>query len=118
MKIDIDKCLSITGDNHKYQYLMFICAAMCWFSVDFVSICFPLLQILPVMECQIVQNGSWSVCVKQTAKDFCKLYGVRPKEIIYRNIITDYELWCDTKTNNCNRCIFYSRYFNRGFFSI
>lgn len=93
MKLNVEKALKVCGNNNFYQKLLYIAVALSWFSVDFVSISFPLLELEPKFECKNNNNG-FRVC---SAKEACSLnqsdYRV---EILYRNLLTDYNLYCET----------------------
>ena len=60
MKISVEKALQVCGNNNRYQKLFYIAVALTWFSVDFVAICFPLLELLPGdFKCKD-EKGNWN----------------------------------------------------------
>lgn len=92
MKLNVEKALKVCGNNNIYQKLLYLAVALSWFSVDFVSISFPLLELEPRFSCK--ENGGFSPC---TLKQAC---GLPPEDfkvdIEYRNLLTDFNLYCDT----------------------
>lgn len=80
------------GNNIIYQKLLFIAVALSWFSVDFISISFPLLELETKFECK--GKLGFTYC---NAKLACSLNSEDYRvEASYRNILTDYNLYCDT----------------------
>jgi MFS family permease len=95
MKLSVDKALQVCGNNNRYQKLFYIAVALTWFSVDFVSISFPLLALEPTYQCKDY-NGVWKENCKM--EDICS--GKIPKEDFKRilqfdNIISDFNLECE-----------------------
>ena len=89
MNINADKALQACGNDNFYQRLLFLSICLIWLSVDFISICFPLLELLPKFKC----NG-----VECKVEKFCELSETNREAIIeYNNIMTDYpQLYCDS----------------------
>ena len=93
MKIDIDECLKHTGNNNKYQYILVVVACLTWFCCDFISIAFPLLFFYPSMNCELkVTPGVLEKCTEKTCCD--EKYSKIIPDIIYRNLITELDLYC------------------------
>lgn len=91
MKISVEKALQVCGNNNMYQKLLFLTVALTWFSVDFIAIGFPLLELPPNYNCKI--NNIWKEC---TEDEMCKLpKGDYRIDIIYKNMLTDFEVWCE-----------------------
>jgi MFS family permease len=92
MKLSVEKALQFCGNNNRYQKLFFIAVALTWFSVDFVSISFPLLELMPDFQCKN-EKGIFKDCDAET---FCKLTDPNDYKIgiTYANILTDQELYC------------------------
>lgn len=95
--LDIDKALQICGSNNKYQKILFLLTVFTWFSVDFVSITFPLLEIQPLYECKDPKTLMYSECKE---KDACKTTDYR-ETVIYNNIFSDFKLSCHTVLVMC-----------------
>ena len=92
MKLNVEKALKVCGNNNFYQRLLYIAVALTWFSVDFVSISFPLLELEPNFKCK--KNNIFEDC---KAKEYCKLQPEdRRTDIEYFNLLTKFELYCDT----------------------
>ena len=92
MKLNVEKALKVCGNNNIYQKLLYIAVALSWFSVDFVSISFPLLELEPRFSCR--ENDSFTPC---SLKKACALAKEDFKvEIEYKNLVTDFNLYCDT----------------------
>jgi len=92
MKLNVEKALKVCGNNNIYQKILYIAVALSWFSVDFVAISFPLLELEPNFQCK--KEGIFSAC---DLKDACKLpSSERIIEIEYKNILTDFNLYCET----------------------
>jgi MFS family permease len=92
MNLSVEKALQVCGNNNRYQKLFYIAVALTWFSVDFISLSFPLLELMPNFTCR-QQSGEWIECNEDT---ICKL----PKEdfkteVTYENILTDFNLECE-----------------------
>lgn len=93
MKFNVEKALQVCGNNNTYQKLMFIAVALSWFSVDFIAISFPLLELLPKFSCK-GPNGEWKSCEE---KEICKMSPDDYKaNVIYTNLVTDLGLYCQT----------------------
>jgi MFS family permease len=93
MKLSVEKALQVCGNNNRYQKIFFIAVALTWFSVDFISISFPLLELLPNFQCR--KNGSFVNCPDE---DYCKITNEadrRINDLTYHNIVTDFKLYCD-----------------------
>lgn len=90
VKFNIDKAIHACGNNNIYQFILYICVALTWFSVDFVSISFPLLELIPNFEC--LQFGIYVECDHERV--CLNPYQEHRPIIVYANILTDYELWC------------------------
>lgn len=92
MKINVDKSFQVCGNNNKYQKLLFLAIAFTWFSVDFVSISFPLLELMPNFQCK--SGDIWQDCDEIK---YCKMENKEERLAIvkYANIITDFELYCN-----------------------
>lgn len=95
MKLSVDKALQVCGNNNRYQKLFYIAVALTWFSVDFVSIAFPLLALEPSYQCKD-STGVWTENCK--VEDICS--GKIPKEDFKRifqfdNLISDFNLDCE-----------------------
>jgi MFS family permease len=95
MKISVEKALQVCGNNNRYQKLFYIAVALTWFSVDFVAICFPLIELSPGnFKCKD-EKGNWGDCKSEEA--MCKL----PKEdykldkVLYETVIYQFSLYCD-----------------------
>jgi MFS family permease len=92
MKLNVEKALKVCGNNNFYQKLLYIAVALTWFSVDFISISFPLLELEPHFKCK-----NDDIFIDCNSNDYCKLEtGNRKVEIEYNNLITRFDLYCDT----------------------
>ena len=91
MKINVDKSFQVCGNNNRYQKLFFLAVALTWFSVDFVSISFPLLELMPNFKCKF--GDLWQDC---TDEQYCSIDKPQDRQanVIYANIVTDFELYC------------------------
>jgi MFS family permease len=92
MKINVDKSFQVCGNNNRYQRLFFLAVALTWFSVDFVSISFPLLELMPNFKCK--SGDVWQDC---TDEQYCNIENPEDRQAIvnYVNIVTDFELYCN-----------------------
>ena len=92
MKINVDKSFQVCGNNNRYQKLFFLAVALTWFSVDFISISFPLLELMPDFNCK--STSGWQDC---TQEEYCQIENIADRKaiVIYANIITDFELYCN-----------------------
>jgi MFS family permease len=91
MRLNVEKALQVCGNNHKYQKIVFLVVVGIWFSVDFVSISFPLLEIQPKFMCMDKGLPYYS-CKDEEA---CKMPGQFEVEKIYGNIVADFDLYCN-----------------------
>jgi len=91
MKINVDKSFQVCGNNNRYQRFFFIVVALTWFSVDFVAISFPILELMPNFSCK--NSSGWQEC---TDEEYCQIENTadRKARVIYSNIITDFDLYC------------------------
>lgn len=93
MKLNVEKALKVCGNNNIYQKLLYLAVALSWFSVDFVAISFPLLELEPRFSCR-ESEASFAPC---TLKQACGLPPENFKvEVEYKNLLTDFKLYCDT----------------------
>ena len=91
MKFNTDDAFIKCGNKHKYQIIVLIAIIFTWFSLDFISLTFPLLELEPKFECKIGKNF-----IECDIKDACKLNESSRNPIIeYKNILTEYKLECN-----------------------
>ncbi len=91
MKFNVEDAFITAGNKHLYQKIALFSILFIWFSIDFVSLIFPLFELEPKYECKI--NDEFTKCEKNIA---CDLSPERVNRIIeYRNILTDYNIDCN-----------------------
>jgi MFS family permease len=95
MKLSVEKALQVCGNNNRYQKIFFIAVTLTWFSVDFISICFPLLELMPNFKCKN-ELGSWEYCDETK---YCEGLNNNSQnvdvEITYHNLLTAFGLYCE-----------------------
>jgi MFS family permease len=92
MKLSVEKALQACGNNNRYQKLLYIAVALTWFSVDYVAIAFPLLELPPSYQCK-QESGGFKNCQPDT---YCSLPDSdRKRSVIIHNILTDFNLDCE-----------------------
>jgi MFS family permease len=91
MKINVDKSFQVCGNNNRYQKFFFLVVALTWFSVDFISILFPILELMPNFICK--NSSGWQDC---TEEEYCQIENMADRKaiVIYSNIITYFDLYC------------------------
>ena len=92
MRLNVEKAMQVCGNNNKYQKIIFLVVVGIWFSVDFVSITFPLLEMQPKFICKD-KGLPFYTCKDEYA---CKLPGKYEVDKIYNNIVADFDLYCDS----------------------
>lgn len=93
MKINIDKALQVCGNNNRYQKIFFLAVALTWFSVDFISITFPLLELMPQFQCK--NDGVFEECEDNKYCSTTNEEDRRALPFAYHNIVTDFNLICN-----------------------
>ena len=93
--VDVDKAIQICGNNNHYQRILFMITVLTWFSVDYISITFPLLEKQPKYQCKNPMTGIYFECKEEVActDDY---RDTRIETIIYNNIFSHFDLSCQT----------------------
>ena len=92
MRLNVEKAMQVCGNNNLYQKIVFLVVVGIWFSVDFVSITFPLLEMQPKFTCKD-KGLPYYPCKDEYA---CKIPGLFEVDKIYHNVVADFELYCDS----------------------
>ena len=103
MDIDMDKVFDIVGGKNKYQIQLFFCVCLCWFSVDYIALCFGILLFYPDMKYKNKGDLDWKTIDpenKERSKLWCDIY-LSPdkydidKNVIYHNLLTELNIYCN-----------------------
>jgi MFS family permease len=92
MKLSVEKALQACGNNNRYQILLYVAVALTWFSVDYIAIAFPLLELPPSYQCK-QESGEFKNC---NADLYCSYQDSdRKRFVTIRNILTEFDLDCE-----------------------
>lgn len=103
MDIDMDKVFEVVGGKGKYQLQLFFCVCLCWFSVDYIALCFGILLFYPDMLYRKWGDVNWIKVdpeMKDRTKFWCEvfnnkqLYEINPN-VVFDNLLTRLNIYCN-----------------------